>query len=65
MRTIVIAYLATAVIFFAVDFVWPSTAVDLLYVLGVLAFAVMPPWRRATGPARSGAAPCSAWSPTT
>jgi uncharacterized membrane protein len=66
MRTIVIAYLATAVVFFAMDFVWLSAAVStiykprlggllldtpnmpvaagfyLLYVVGVLAFAVFP-----------------------
>lgn len=66
MRTIVIAYLATAAVFFAMDFAWLSVAVSsiykprlagmlleqpnmpvaagfyLLYVVGVLAFAVMP-----------------------
>ena len=66
MRSIVIAYLATAVVFFAMDFAWLSVAVNsiykprlggllmdqpnlpvaagfyLLYVVGVLVFAVMP-----------------------
>lgn len=66
MRTILIAYVATAVIFFAMDFVWLSVALKtlykpnlgallldqpkmgvaagfyLLYVVGVLAFAVFP-----------------------
>ncbi len=66
MRTIVIAYISTAIVFFAMDFVWLSVAVQqlykprlggllldqpnmpvaagfyLLYVVGVLAFAVMP-----------------------
>jgi uncharacterized membrane protein len=66
MRTILIAYAATTVIFFAMDFVWLSLALNtiykpqlgallldkpnmpvaagfyLLYVVGVLAFAVMP-----------------------
>ena len=66
MRTILIAYIATAVVFFAMDFVWLSTATSwlyrprlgamlldkpnlpvaalfyLVYVVGILAFAVMP-----------------------
>lgn len=66
MRTTLIAYVATAVIFFAMDFAWLSVALNtlykpqlggllldkpnmpvaagfyLLYVVGVLAFAVMP-----------------------
>jgi len=31
MRTILIAYLATAVVFFSMDFVWLSTATSILY----------------------------------
>lgn len=66
MRTSLIAYVATAIVFFAMDFVWLSTATGLLYrprigallldkpnlpvaavfyliyVIGVVAFAVLP-----------------------
>lgn len=66
MRSTVIAYVATAIVFFAMDFVWLSVSLNaiykpnlggllldkpnmpvaagfyLLYVVGVLAFAVMP-----------------------
>ena len=65
MRTIAIAYLGTAVVFFAMDFVWLSTAVGLLYkpcLDGLL--LETPHLPRTTGPARYGAARCSAWSPT-
>ena len=81
MRTAVIAYLATAVIFFAMDFVWLSTMVGsfyrprmaallldkpnlpvgglfyLIYVVGVVAFVVLPALRGAgwTQAAWSGA----------
>jgi uncharacterized membrane protein len=66
MRTTVVAYIATAIVFFAMDFAWLTVALNtlykpqlggllldkpnmpvaagfyLLYVVGVLAFAVMP-----------------------